>query len=141
MKALLFDLRANGGGSSPQGTQLAKDIAALAPPARPEKIYTAISEFTFSSAVINAMNFKQELGATFLGTPTGGKPNHFGEVRVFELPSSGIKIANSTKYFQYLEGEDPPTIAPDAHIETSLADFASGRDPILAYVEAQTADQ
>lgn len=129
----VFDLRANSGGSSPQGTAFAKRIAALPDSLRPRRIVVALSEQTFSSAVINAMDFRLMTGAEFVGTPTGGAPSHFGEVKVFRLPGSGQVVAHSTAFFGYMNG-DRTTIQPDRRIEPRFSDFLAGKDPVLTYV-------
>ncbi|MEM8599383.1 MAG: hypothetical protein AAGF99_05645 [Bacteroidota bacterium] len=135
VETLVVDLRANSGGSSPQGTWLAQRIAALPEDVRPQRVVVALSEQTFSSAVINAMDFRLLTGAEFVGTPTGGAPNHFGEVKVFRLPYSGQVVAHSTAFFGYMNG-DPTTIRPDRTLVPSFADFLAGDDPVLTYVRA-----
>ena len=135
VETLVFDLRANGGGSSPQGTKLIGEIAALPKFQEEGRIFVAISEATFSSAVINAVDFKLKTRATFLGTPSGGRPNHYGEVRVFTLPNSGIEIAHSTNYFAYVDA-DPAAVFADVSIRPTMADLLEGSDPVLDYVRA-----
>ena len=73
----------------------------------------------------------RKLGAVLVGTPTGGKPNSYGDVSTFSLPNSGLQVGYSTKYFRLREGEDPPSVAPEVTVETTLADVRSGRDPLL----------
>ncbi|MEM9997709.1 MAG: hypothetical protein AAF809_08405 [Bacteroidota bacterium] len=133
VETLVVDLRANSGGSSPQGTRLAQRIAALPEDVRPRRVVVALSEQTFSSAVINAMDFRLMTGAEFVGTPTGGAPNHFGEVKVFRLPYSGQVVAHSTAFFGYMNG-DPTTIRPDRTLVPRFADFLDGEDPVLTYI-------
>ena len=133
VETLVFDLRANGGGSSPQGTRLIEEIAAIEKLQPVGRIYVAVSEATFSSAVINAMDFKEKTAAIFLGTPSGGRPNHYGEVRVFTLPNSNIEIAHSTNYFAHVDG-DPAAVFPDVTIQARMADLMEGRDAVLDYV-------
>ncbi|MEM8557455.1 MAG: hypothetical protein AAGG50_06480 [Bacteroidota bacterium] len=135
VETLVVDLRANSGGSSPQGTRLAQRMAALPEDVRPRRVVVALSEQTFSSAVINAMDFRLMTGAEFVGTPTGGAPNHFGEVKVFRLPYSGQVVAHSTAFFGYMNG-DPTTIRPDRTLVPRFADFLAGEDPVLDYVRA-----
>ncbi|MEO1631286.1 MAG: hypothetical protein AAFU38_10950 [Bacteroidota bacterium] len=135
VETLVVDLRANSGGSSPQGTRLAQRIAALPEDVRPQRVVVALSEQTFSSAVINAMDFRLMTGAEFVGTPTGGAPNHFGEVKVFRLPHSGQVVAHSTAFFGYMNG-DPTTIRPDRTLVPRFADFMAGEDPVLTYVRS-----
>ncbi|MFW5827416.1 MAG: hypothetical protein ACOCU4_04955 [Alkalispirochaeta sp.] len=56
-----------------------------------------IGRDAFSFAVLNAITLKQEAGAQFVGEPSGGRPNHYGEVKMFELPNLGRTVQYSTK--------------------------------------------
>ena len=60
--------------------------------------------------------------AVFVGEETGGKPNHFGEVKSFQLPSSKLPVSYSTKYFKRTD-ENMNTITPDVKIELSFSDL------------------
>jgi C-terminal processing protease CtpA/Prc len=80
------------------------------------------------------LDFKQETDAVLIGEPTGGMPNHFGEVRSFTLPNNKLKVRYSTKYFKKVE-EDVSTITPDIEIETFFNDYRSGIDPVWEYIK------
>ena len=82
------------------------------------------------------MNFKQMTSAIFVGEPTGGKPNHFGEVRSFQLPTSNLKVKYSTKYFQFTK-EEMDTVKPDKLIEPSFEDYQKGIDPVFNWIKKQ----
>ena len=126
----VLDLRFNPGGSSPQGTKFAKEVGKIARINRKGRLFVIIGKRTYSSAVINAIDFKKHTEATLIGEPTSGKPNHFGEVKKFKLPNSGLSVSYSTKYFKYMD-EDPSSLIPDIPVETSFKDYASGKDPVL----------
>ncbi len=130
VRKFVLDLCFNPGGSSPQGTELAKRISELSNINQQGKIFVLIGKRTYSSAVINAIDFKNHTKAILVGEPTSGKPNHFGEVNKFKLPNSGLTVSYSTKYFKYLK-EDPDSLMPDITVETTFNDFASGKDPML----------
>ena len=130
VRKFVLDLRFNPGGSSPQGTELAKKVSKISNINQQGKIFVLIGKRTYSSAVINAIDFKNHTEAILVGEPTSGKPNHFGEVNKFKLPKTGLSVSYSTKYFKYLE-EDPDSLMPDITVETSFGDFASGKDPVL----------
>ena len=70
-----------------------------------------------------------------IGTPTMGKPNHYGEVRTFNLPNSGLRVSYSTKYFTLLEDSDPDSLYPEITVETRFEDFLNGRDTILEMIK------
>ena len=131
---LLVDLRSNGGGNSLQFEWFfmpgLKKHPYLDDPAR---LYVLIDRGTFSSASDNAAHLRLNTRATFVGEPTGGRPNAYGEVRRFRLPNSGAQVLYSTKYFQIMEG-DPPTIQPDVHVQPPAGAVFSARDPVLELV-------
>ncbi|MFH2094886.1 MAG: S41 family peptidase [Bacteroidota bacterium] len=134
VKKLIFDLSFNGGGNSAPGSAFIKKLSAIEKVNRTGKLYVVIGRYTFSSAIINAMDFKENTHAIFVGEETGGKPNHFGEVRCLTLPASGMNVCYSTKYFKHTE-EDLNTIHPDVYIEASFQDFKKGIDPVYEWIK------
>ena len=133
IEKVIFDMRLNGGGSSPQGTKLINEILKLPEINKKGKLFVITGRNTFSSAIINTMDFKNS-NAIFVGEETAGKPNHFGEVRGFTLPNSGIEISYSTKYFNQYKNDDS-TIKPDFMIEESFENFMNGIDPVFEFVK------
>ena len=121
-------MRFNSGGSSLQGTRFANRLKKLD---KSFKSYVIIGNRTFSSAIINTIDFEKKLDAVLVGEPTMGKPNHYGEVRSFVLPNSKIGIRYSTKHFIFLKDKDPDSIYPDYRISTEFEDFINGKDTIL----------
>ncbi len=89
-------MRYNGGGSSPQGTKFIKDLSHLNKINQEGKLFVLIGRETFSSAIINTLDFQSKTKAILVGEETGGKASHYGETRSFRLPSSGLKITYST---------------------------------------------
>lgn len=130
---LIFDIRFNTGGSSKQGTDLINKLSEIDEINKKGKLFVIIGRNTFSSAIINAMNFKQETKALLIGEETSGSPNHYGEVKNITLPHLNIDLNYSTKYFKY-SNSDVKTIQPDVRIEMSIEDFIYGRDPILEFI-------
>lgn len=131
---LFFDVRFNGGGSSPQGTALVERIAGLDSVNRKGRIFVGISHETFSSAVMNVMDFRLKTEAILIGRPAGGRPNHYGEVRPFVLPNSKIAVYHSTKYFEYLK-ENVEAVMPDVYVDNPFSALASGVDPLYEYAK------
>ena len=97
---------------------------------RPGSIIVLISRHTFSSAMMNALHFRQRLKAVLIGSPTGGSPNHFGEVRSFLLPHCQWNVQYSTKLFK-LTNDGAKTVKPDLDVEWTAKEFFAGRDPVL----------
>ena len=136
VEKIIFDIRHNGGGSSLQGTEFIKRLARLLETNTNIKTYVVIGRATFSSAILNAMDFKRMTNAVFVGEETSGKLNHYGEVRNFQLPISKLSVNYSTKYFKVTD-EDVNTIAPDVEIEVSFSDFIKGIDPVYEWIKQQ----
>jgi hypothetical protein len=139
VERLVIDLRFNSGGNSEVINPLLKAIQArptlnakghffvLIGPGTFSSGETAVEEFHNSFARFPGLRFN----ATLIGEPTGGKPNCYGDVRVFELPNSQLLVQYSTKHFQLSENDDPPSREPDIEVTRSLTDYLAGRDPVV----------
>jgi hypothetical protein len=97
------------------------------------KLFIVIGNHSFSSAVMDAIYFKQNTASILVGEPTGGKPNGYGEVQSFILPNSELNIQYTVKYFNQVAG-DPESLFPDYNIELTSQDFINGRDPVLDFI-------
>jgi hypothetical protein len=129
IEKLIFDLRFNSGGSATQGTRLIEKISQLKEINKKGKLFVVIGRDTFSSAIINSMDFKRLTQAIFVGEQTSGSPNHYGEVKNFILPNSKLIVQYSTKYIETSEKEIN-TITPDIEVELSFNDYLKGIDPV-----------
>lgn len=138
----IIDLRFNPGGASDFGTRFAEKVARLPELKEPGRIFVIIGRRTFSSAIINAGDFKRLTGAILVGEPTSGTPNHYGQTTQFTLPSSGLVVTHSTKYFGEPGAPFEP-LRPDLPAEMSFGQFAKGSDPaigaIMDYLKNQAA--
>lgn len=138
LSRIVVDLRFNSGGNS---AVLRPFLAGLAE--RPAlKVYVLIGRRTFSSALMNAIELDQQANAVLVGEPTGGRPNHYGEVRSLRLPNSQLQVSYSTKHFQMLPAADPPSLEPEIATPVTLANQQAGRDTALeAALEAALAGE
>lgn len=127
---LVIDIRQNGGGSSSVMTPLL-DWVNSSYINKPNNLFVITGKSTFSSAVINAVQLKRSTNATFVGEPTGGKPNHYGEVRYFTLEKAKMDVFYSTKYFNIFHDNKVDALYPDDVIETTSEEYFSGIDPIM----------
>ncbi len=137
-KKIVLDLRLNGGGNSLIAQPLIDSLSSLVEANRISKdnIFVVIGKRTYSSAVLNALQIDASINPVFVGEPSGGKPNHFGEVRSFDLKNSELKISYSTKYFEYLN-DDPDSFYPDVQIEYNSTHFLNGIDPVMEWIKSQ----
>lgn len=135
-KRLIFDLRYNGGGDSSVLWPLTEALAEYQRDNGLET-YVLIGPDTFSSAIINAIELREALGATLVGQPTGGSVNGYGEILSFQLPNLPLCASYSTNYFEmapgYPEGE---SLLPEKTVEPTFADYRTGRDAAVAAVLA-----
>jgi hypothetical protein len=76
--------------------------------------------------------------AIFVGEPTGGKVNSYGDSRKITLPNSGITVRVSTLWWQEDERDRRQWTEPQIPAELTFADYATNTDPamkaILSYV-------
>lgn len=127
----VLDLRSNEGGNSRILAPLIEGLAA-----RPAiHVFVLIGRSTFSSAMLNAIEAKQTLHATLVGTPTGGNPNGYGEVKQFVLPHSHLTGQYSTKLF-HSDTYPGTSVPPDIAVHVTSADWFGGRDPAMDAVLA-----
>jgi hypothetical protein len=133
VRRLVIDLRHNGGGNSGIFAPFLQELKKRPKFLQKGSIYVVIGRRTFSSAILNAIDLNKQTPAIFVGEPTGGKPNHYGEVKMFRLPQSGIPVTYSVKYFRVIDG-DPESLVPDILIEPSIKEYLKKADPALEYV-------
>jgi C-terminal processing protease CtpA/Prc len=128
---LIIDLRRNGGGNN----MLAEPLRRMIVKSRFNQrgaLYVLTSPQTFSAAQNFATRLERETEAIFVGEPTGGAPNHFGDAKFAVAPKSQIPYIISTLRWQ----DSPPFdergwILPDIPAPPSFDDYASGRDAAL----------
>jgi hypothetical protein len=126
----VIDLRNNVGGDSAILQPLINALASDPGFNQSQRLFVIIGRSTISSGLLNAISLRQQTKATFVGEPTGGKPNHYGQVSSFRLSNSRLLIQYSTKFFQTTAG-DPASLFPDLNAPISSTDYFSGRDPVL----------
>lgn len=133
VEKIIFDLRFNGGGNSRQGTDFITKLSEYLKIHPNVKLYVVLGRNTYSSAILNALDFKRLTNAIFVGEETSGKPNHFGELKTLLLPSSQLKLYYSTKYFEQV-ADDVNTLIPDVLIESSFENIIKGIDPVFDWI-------
>lgn len=130
VRRVIIDVRRNRGGNSILLWPMMIGLRIRPKVNHPGGQIVLIDRGTFSSADMNAEQFKKNNRAVLIGSPTGQKPNGFGEVRTFVLPHSKLTVGYSTKYFKRSQ-TDADSLMPDVLVETTAAEFFAGRDPVL----------
>ncbi len=134
---LLIDLRNNGGGSDGVLYPLVYEVQQFI--AKGGAAYVLAGERTFSSALINTVQLK-DIGAVFVGEPTGGSVDHFGSVTRFTLPNTKISGQYSNKfidlgtYYDAAKKYGIESFVPDVEINQTFEDYLNGIDTAVQYI-------
>ncbi len=127
IEKLIIDLRFNDGGNPLQGSDFVSKLQKTKIGKQAE-IYLIVGRKTSSAALINAFDVIGDLAPVIVGEDTGGRPNHFGEIKRFVLTTSSLIVSYSTTYITLLEENDPPALVPDIHTSQSFEGFMNGKD-------------
>lgn len=132
-KKVIIDLRYNSGGNSSIFEPMISELSKLQKK-KDFTVYTIIGRNTFSSAIINAIQIDDKLNNVFVGTPTGGNVNGYGEIKSFNLKNTPITVLYSTKYFELIKGYEKDSLYPDIFVEQSFEDYLNGVDTVVEMI-------
>jgi tetratricopeptide (TPR) repeat protein len=139
VEKFILDIRLNGGGNNFLNRPLIHGLICAHNLNQPGRLFTIIGRQTFSAAQNAATHLDLHTHTLFVGEPTGGKPNHYGDSRKFTLPNSGLTVRASTLYWQdSVPWDDRPWIPPDIAVKVSSDDYRSNRDPVLEAILGYT---
>lgn len=136
VEKFVLDIRHNGGGNNTLNLPIVHGMIRRSDTiGAPERFFVVIGRETFSAAQNLATLLDIHTDATFVGEPTGGSPNHFGDAVTIRLPNSGLPVRIATLRWQDSDPRDTrPWIAPEIAVDLSFADFFSGQDPALGAI-------
>ncbi len=101
----------------------------------PGRLYTLIGRSTFSAGANFVAELERRTLTRFAGEPTGGSPNHYGDIAVFALPHSRLQVTVPPRYWEFSDADDERlAIAPHLPVELSSAQFFNAEDPVLEAV-------
>lgn len=123
MKKVTIDLRNNLGGDSTLFEPFIDYIKGNDDLNKKENLKIIIGRETFSSALLNAYDFKNNTNAKIIGEPSGGKPNCYGEVLKFSLPNSKLLVTYSTKFYKLIEDDLIDSLYPDEFVLEAIEDY------------------
>lgn len=137
---LILDVRRNGGGNNFWPEALRKRIL-RSRFNRPGALYVLISPFTFSAAQNPTTRLERDSFALFVGEPTGGAPNHYGDAQPFVGEASGLtSIVSTLPWFDSYPQDQRPWILPDLPAPVTFADARGGVDRALDIAMTHTTD-
>lgn len=140
VRRLVIDLRRNGGGNNFHGEALRKRIG-RSRLNHPGGLYVLIGPRTFSAAQNLANRLERETFAIFVGEPTGGAPNHYGDARIHAGAVTGITaIVSSLPWFDSYPQDQRPWIMPDLPVAETFVDWRDGHDRALTTAIEHTTD-
>lgn len=126
---VVLDLRRNTGGNNSTYGPLLKSLERLG---EEKGLAVLTSRMTFSAAMQLVVDIEKRTPAVFVGEPTGGSPNSYGDAITVELPQSGLNASVATiAWMTAGEGDERLTRAPDVPVAESSAAFFAGADPTL----------
>ena len=132
VERFVLDLRENSGGNLDLNGPVIHGLVAAEKVNRPGHLFVVIGRDTYSAAMHLAVSLERHTYASFVGEPTGSRPNHFGDTREVTLPASGMVVEISELYWQQSDPrDDRPWITPDLPAALRFSDFLAHRDPAL----------
>jgi len=131
VKKLVIDVRLNEGGDNTTYAPLLEMLKNSRLNHR-DSLFVIIGKGVFSAASNFTMAMENETNATFIGEPTGGSPNHYGDGLPMLLPNSKIVVNLSSRYNQDAASDGSRLFkAPDILVELESKDYFSGIDPVM----------
>jgi hypothetical protein len=144
---VVVDLRLNQGGNFFNAILFTEGLPRLLPP--DGRIFVLVGRATFSAALVTAVFLKANGGdrATLIGETMGDADRFWAEGARITLPNSNIEVQYANGFHDWgagctdldkcywpavAFGVRNISLAPDVHIEPTFADYAAGRDPVLA---------
>jgi tetratricopeptide (TPR) repeat protein len=128
------DLRLNRGGDGNLNRSLLLSLIKARKLDRPGSLFTLIGRSTFSAAQFLVNQLERYTNAVFVGEPSGGKANSYGDSRKIVLPHSGITVRVSTLWWQEDPRDPREWKAPDIAAELSSSEYRDNVDPALQAV-------
>jgi hypothetical protein len=131
VERLVLDLRLNRGGNGGLNRPLLLGIIRSTKVDRKGRLFAIIGRSTWSAAQFLVNDLEKYTNATFVGEPTGGKVNSYGDSERLTLPNSGITVRVSTLWWQGDERDRRPWTAPEVAADLTFEDYRTNNDPAL----------
>jgi tetratricopeptide (TPR) repeat protein len=131
VERLILDLRLNRGGNGEFNRPLLLGIIKSNKIDQKGKLFTIIGRSTWSAAQFLINDLEKYTNTLFVGEPSGGKVNSYGDSRKITLPNSGITVRVSTLWWQEDERDTRQWKAPQIAANLTFADYRNNIDPAL----------
>jgi len=129
---LIIDVRNNFGGSGGLNKTLVTSIIRNESLNRHDRTYVLIGRRTFSAAQMLVNELEQYTRVTFVGEPTGSRPDHFGDPKKLRLEHSGLTLRVSRLHWSsYTAFDERQSTHPDLLVKWTSKDYFAGDDPAL----------
>jgi hypothetical protein len=134
---LVIDVRNNFGGSGGLNRTLVTSLIGNDALNRHDRTFVLIGRRTFSAAQMLVNELEQYARVTFVGEPTGSRPDHYGDPKKIRLEHSGLTLRVSRLHWSsYTAFDERAATNPDFPAAWTADDYFSGKDPALALVES-----
>lgn len=128
---LVLDLRLNRGGNGEFNRPILRALIKANKIDEKGKLFVLVGRSTWSAAQFLVNNLEDYTEAIFVGEPTGGKRNSYGDSRRIILPNSGITVRVSTLWWQEDERDHRQWKAPELAADLKFDDYRNNVDPAL----------
>ena len=134
---VVLDLRLNRGGDGTLTPPLVLSLIRSPKLEGQGRLFVVIGRSTFSAAQFLVHDLETYTDAVFVGEPTAGKPNSYGDSRRITLPNSGITVRASIYYWQRGHPLDTRRWkGPDVAAELTSRDYRANVDPAMREILA-----
>jgi hypothetical protein len=134
---LALDLRDNRGGDNTLDDAIVRGAIRTKRLWEPGRFFVLINTGTFSAASNLVTLLERWTPAIFIGEPTGGAPNGYGDPKRTVLPNSGLTVRVSSLYWQVSDPKDKrDATAPLIPAAPSVAAVRAHRDLALNAVNS-----
>ena len=133
----VLDLRFNGGGDNMLLPVVAQNLVKRESINAPGKLFVIVGRGTQSAAENLVNRLQRDTHATFVGEPTGERPNEFGDPWPFILPNSHIEVHVASIQWEDIDPrDDRDWTGPDLAAELTSSDYASNIDPAMNIIQS-----
>jgi hypothetical protein len=136
VKRFVLDLRFNGGGDNMLLPVVVQNLVKRDTLNAPGKLFVIIGRDTQSAAENLVNRLQRDTNATFVGEPTGERPNEFGDPWPFVLPNSRIEVHIASIQWEDIDPrDDRQWTGPDLAAELTASDYAANIDPAMNIIQ------